>query len=496
MQLSIIIAFLMSVLSAQWVTDNGTVPNEWLGQWAGGFSQGWGSVCLVIGTILFYWSLTRVTVKVLLGRMKRLGFQDHSTRRMQARTQFQLQVLILVLFAGQLTVGGWAGFICLDLGLGGVAVLWEAALILPFIAMLLIKWDGLYAVNHFERGSLVSEQLAEGHATRPIWSKRQYMVFQIRHGLLILLVPLLLIFGLRDLAQWAVVVWFGETEGSLWIIEGVFTGVVVMVFILSPLLLRYIWSTRSLPTGPLRERLESFCRVLKMGYRDILLWDTYSAVANAAVMGVIRPVRFLLLSDALIENMKDEEIEAVFGHEAGHVKHHHILFLVLGIVGFGMVGMALLQLVEGVWSNMGAQAAPWSWLVYGSGPIMIVMLMILFGWISRRFEAQADVHAALTVGQLDTASNRQDNFQSTKGLSPHGAQVMGSALRRIAVLNGISAVGRSWRHGSISGRIAFLEGLAREDGLLNRFSRKVLVIKAAIVLSVILGAAGCWLLNN
>ena len=493
--MSIIIAFLMSVLSAQWVTDNRTVPNEWLGQWAGGFSQGWGSVCLVTGTILFYWSLTRVTVKVLLGRMKRLGFRDHSTRRMQARTQFQLQGLILVLFAGQLTVGGWAGFICLDLGLGGVAVLWEAALILPFIAMLLIKWDGLYAVNHFERGSLVSEQLAEGHATRPIWSKRQYMVFQIRHGLLLLLVPLLLIFGLRDLAQWAVDVWIGQTAGSLWIIEGVFTGVVVMVFILSPLLLRYIWSTRSLPAGPLRERLESFCRVLRMGYRDILLWDTYSAVANAAVMGVIRPVRYLLLSDALIENMKDEEIEAVFGHEAGHVKHHHILFLVLSIVGFGMVAMAMLQLVEKVWSGM-AQGVARNSLVYGSGPIMMVTLVMLFGWISRRFEAQADVHAALTVGKLDTASNRQGDSQSPKGLRPHGAQVMGSALRRIAVLNGISAEGRSWRHGSISGRVAFLERLAREDGLLNRFSRKVLVIKAAIVLSVILGGGGCWLLNN
>ena len=496
MQVSIIIAFLMSVLSAEQVTENGSVPNEWLGQWTGGFSQGWGSLCLVSGTILFYWSLTRVTVKILLARMNRLGFRDYRTRRLQVRVEFLLQVLILVLFAGQLTVGGWAGFICLEMGLGNVAVLWEAGMILPFIALLAIKWDGFYAVNHFMRGSVISEQLAEGHSARPIWSKKQYMVFQLRHGLLILLVPLLLIFGLRDVTQWTVDRWFAQTAGNTWIIEGVFTGVVVIVFILSPLLLRFIWATRSLPAGPLRQRLESFCRDLKMGYRDILLWDTYSVVANAAVMGVIRPVRYLLLSDALIENMRDEEIEAVFGHEAGHVKHHHILFLVLGIVGFGMVGMALLQLVEGVWSNMGAQAAPWSWLVYGSGPIMIVMLMILFGWISRRFEAQADVHAALTVGQLDTASNRQDNFQSTKGLSPHGAQVMGSALRRIAVLNGISAVGRSWRHGSISGRIAFLEGLAREDGLLNRFSRKVLVIKAAIVLSVILGAAGCWLLNN
>jgi len=231
-----------------------------------------------------------------------------------------------------------------------------------------------------------------------------------------------------------------------------------------------------------------------MGYRDILLWDTYSAVANAAVMGVIRPVRYLLLSDALIENMRDEEIEAVFGHEAGHVKHHHILFLVLSIVGFGMVGMALLQLIEKVFSDM-AETAAQSWLIYGSGPMMIGMLMLLFGWISRRFEAQADVHAAITVDQFDTASNTQDDCQSPKALRPHGAEVMGSALKRIAVLNGISAEGRSWRHGSISGRVAFLEALAQEDGLMHRFFRKILLIKAAILLSVILGGAGCWFLN-
>jgi len=450
----------------------------------------------VFGTILFYWSLTRVTVKILLARMNRLGFRDHRTRRLQVRVEFLLQILILVLFAGQLTVGGWAGFICLGLGLGNAAVLWEVGLILPFIALVMIKWDGFYAVNHFMRGSVISEQLAEGHAARPIWSKRQYMVFQLRHALLLLLVPLLLIFGLRDLTQWVVDLWFAETTGNMWIIDGVFSGVVVIVFILSPLMLRYIWATRSLPAGPLRDRLESFCRDLKMGYRDILLWDTYSAVANAAVMGVVRPVRYLILSDALVENMRDEEIEAVFGHEAGHVKHHHILFLVLSIVGFGMMGMAGLQLTEGAWSDTQGPGAVRSWMLYSSGPIMIVMLMLLFGWISRRFEAQADVHAALTVGQFDTASNRQDDLQSPKALRPYGAEVMGAALRRIAVLNGISAQGRSWRHGSISGRIAFLERLAQENGLLNRFSRKVLLIKAAIVLSLILGGTGCWMLNN
>ena len=47
-------------------------------------------------------------------------------------------------------------------------------------------------------------------------------------------------------------------------------------------------------------------------------------IVNAAVMGIVAPLRYVLITDAMIEQMDDTKIEAVFGHEAGHVKHHHI----------------------------------------------------------------------------------------------------------------------------------------------------------------------------
>ena len=44
-----------------------------------------------------------------------------------------------------------------------------------------------------------------------------------------------------------------------------------IIFIFSPLLLRRIWLTRTLPDGPLRTQLEEFCRKIKLGYRNIIL---------------------------------------------------------------------------------------------------------------------------------------------------------------------------------------------------------------------------------
>ena len=87
-----------------------------------------------------------------------------------------------------------------------------------------------------------------------------------------------------------------------------------------------------------------------LNYRRILIWESDGMVVNAAVMGLFRPVRYILLSDGLLEMMDDAKIEAVFGHEAGHVKCRHIEFYLLfavlsmlivgGYHGAGHAGLA------------------------------------------------------------------------------------------------------------------------------------------------------------
>ena len=77
-----------------------------------------------------------------------------------------------------------------------------------------------------------------------------------------------------------------------------------------------------------------------MRYRDILVWHTHYNMGNAAVMGVVPQMRYVLLSDLLLERMDDEQIEAVFAHEIGHVVHRHMVWYVIFFltVVFGELG--------------------------------------------------------------------------------------------------------------------------------------------------------------
>ena len=499
MQISVLIAVFVALFAAGLAESPGKDSSGWLADMNP-------TPCLALmgGAILIFASVCRLTTRFLLEWLERMGWQNRSAVRAPARVDLILQTSLLFLYAGLLTQGGWAMLICNRWRLGHTVLLWEIALLLPFVLMLLIKWYCFYPINYFIRGYVVAGQLAQGSSARPVWSRSQFMAFQIRHGLLILLVPLLLIFALHDLIELISRHVLPDSRVLMVIIDTVGAATVIAIFILSPYLLRYIWSTRSLPTGPLRDRLVAFCERLQFRYRDILLWNSYSAVANAAVMGLFWQVRYVLMSDALIENMPDEQIEAVFGHEAGHVKHHHILFLVLFIVASGSMVFLLLDLMDyGI--NEALTRAPYladynDGIMYGWMLLLITGWASLFGWVSRRFERQADVHAALTMKSPDESLDEApENTGAIWRPGPHdrlglrGAAVVGSALERIALLNGISIHNRSWRHSSIASRVAFLQQLVKERGAMSRFTQTVLLIKACILLGIVAnGGVWCW----
>ena len=118
----------------------------------------------------------------------------------------------------------------------------------------------------------------------------------------------------------------------------------LLVLVLSPLFVRLAWPTRPLPPGPLRDRLEHLAK--RFGFRctDILVWDTGHVLVNAGVTGALPWFRYVLLTDALIENLNPLEVAAVFGHEIGHIAHRHLFYF--GFFFVGSLGvMALLAKV-------------------------------------------------------------------------------------------------------------------------------------------------------
>ena len=72
-------------------------------------------------------------------------------------------------------------------------------------------------------------------------------------------------------------------------------------------------------------------------------------------------------------------------------------------------------------------------------------------------------------------------------LCPVGIRIFADALANVARSNGLDPAGRSWRHGSIATRIAFLEGLERRPDQEGKFQRGVARLR--IVLGVVLVVA-------
>ncbi|MCF7956992.1 MAG: M48 family metalloprotease [Phycisphaerae bacterium] len=467
MQITVILGIFLALL----VGETAAEMPDWL-RWMTGPQ----TVTLTLGILLLFGSLVHISTKMLITTLENARDISRTLMSLPGRVDLIMRVLVFALFAVQLTLGGWARQVCIDWQFNQWVIVDEILLIVPLLIMILTKWYCFYPVNRFIKEYIVAGQLADGVSARPVWSRRQYMSFQIRHGLLIILVPLLLILAYKDSVE-LIVHHYNVVQGRLIFGESteMIKELMIMagagcVFLLSPLLIKRIWHTRPLPDGPLRMKLEEFCRQLGFKYRDILLWDTYSAVSNAAVMGLLRPVRYVVISDAVIENMSDQQIEAVFGHEVGHIKHHHILFLMLIIFGAGGLAVSLFELLA---HRVGALDVRYSdFIIYGCGAMLVLGWLFLFGFISRCFERQADVYAAWAIDR-----------QSSDSLSNHGAGVMAGALYRIAMLNGISPATRSYRHSSIGSRMEFLNSLADRDGAMAHYAKWMTVIKIALAMA-------------
>ena len=119
-----------------------------------------------------------------------------------------------------------------------------------------------------------------------------------------------------------------------------------------------------------------------------------------------------------------------------------------------------------------------------------------FGWLSRRFEREADLFGArcVTPSAEDCrmpCAVHGDDQRTPVGpgrVCATGAAIFTSALDRVAVLNGIPHEERSWRHSSIGSRIRFLTSLAGDPRRAARFERLLKRVKTAVLTAAVVGA--------
>ena len=389
----------------------------------------------------------------------------------------QLERLWLLVGSAGLLAGGYADWVSRGLGLRSVPVVGAWAAVTPFAAAMTISWLLGYPAHRALRSHMCDARPI-GEAPLKIWTRGQYLLFQIRTHLLMIGVPLSLIVLAQDILRLYVRPALDPATADYAIPLAMILSAVT-VLVAAPLLIRRVWPTESLPAGPLRTELAAMCDRLRLGRRDILLWRSHGVLANAAVMGLIRPVRYVLLSDALLERMDRRKVLAVCAHEAGHVVGHHMFTIGLFALSTALLAGAA---AEAVYMTFSYPA--WAIEVFFLS-VMAPVWVFGFGWLSRRLERQCDVAAAWAMGKLSGADDEAgaDIDWDDPTITPRGAAILASALERVADLNGMSANQPNWRHGSIGWRVRHVLSLAAGGGSRAGIDRLIRRIKLGLWLA-------------
>jgi len=402
---------------------------------------------------------------------------------------------------------------------------------LPAFAAWAALWWSQYPADRSLREQTLLDDLEADLPVHAPPSFRTYFLSNLRLQILFTTVPVLAIILLRDVFALGVAAWRGPAAVKGDAVE--FATMLLstaLVFALAPEILRRVLQTQPLPDSPLRRRLEAMCRRVGMRYRDILLWRTQNHMGNAAVMGIIPPVRYILLSDLLLERMDDDQIEAVFAHEVGHVVHRHMAWYVVVILIFTL---ALVSAGQFMPKETPAVAGVPGGLLDVLLPVGVMgMFLVYFGFLSRRFERQADVYAARTIERnarersgvrVETAADganvppevRTPDANppcSTSHVGEYGAMVFASALHRVAVMNNIPLRPRrrprggllkraghtvdniveslhNWLHGSILHRTEYIRGLSADPAATHRFDRFMIGLYCTLLFALFACAA-------
>lgn len=355
------------------------------------------------------------------------------------------RAFLLADFAAVIYLLNWSYFVNVTCRLDSVILVGELLTFAPFVLMLLLAWVPLYRVEVMLR-----------HGA---WSLRDYVEFNLRQYVLFILAPFLVLVVLVDVwdmyVSHAAQIWLLDS-GAVYPIYGVLA---VGFYVASPLLLRYVWLTETLPDGPLRRKLDELCRRARVGYSRILVWNTLGGqIVNACVSGSVRYLRYILLTDSLLLHLTTDEVTAVFGHEVGHVRRRHMLFYFMYVLAFLIVLMAPAteRRISFLGTGTGGQVGE---IVLGAA-LLVLYWGVLFGYISRRFEREADVEATQLTG------NRFDFI---------------NALEKISALGNRPRRARSWRHFSIANRVQFLLDMAEDPLVPAAHERQVRVLKGLCV---------------
>ena len=411
--------------------------------------------------ILLFTAAATVTPSVLvylLGRYTTRALATNSADFLHRRFRINqaaigFDVLVLAGFVCNVYILNLPVFIHQTLHFLNLPHIRHAFSILPLIAGLMLIRLALYEIDRGARGNTAKRlEFLKVHF--------KFLIFP--------LLPLLIYFILLD-----VIDGFPGTERFFvehtYLFLALMALLVLLVYIYAPHLVSRIGKMLPLADIRLKEKINRLAEQGKIRYKKIVVWQTGSlSIANAAVAGIVRWSRQIFLTDALLAYFSDEEIETIVAHEFGHVRYNHIptyfIFSMTYFLGYAIfsiyVGEPILSLLPESAILTSIEA-----IVF-----LFVYFVLLFGYLSRRFEHQADLYAVELTG----------NPAAFK-----------SALNRLSQLNFLPySIQRVFEifhtHPSIHRRIELIDRFEENDSRSVRYQGYLVEVKILVVLLPVL----------
>lgn len=334
----------------------------------------------------------------------------------------------------QLAAFRWLGLAVVVLCLGGFGLarslgsvpilqhsmlLQATILLMPAVVILTGTWSAEHRygvlLNYTEKGL--------GNHLRTVWQL-------FRSGVAWLIAPLLILLGISDLV--ALLPISQTTAGWM-------TAAIILLFVPLglPWLIRHLFKT-----GPLSAPDESWVRGLMTaaGLRRTraVRWETGGRSFNAMVAGFVPPLRTLLVSDRLLDELPREQIAMVILHEAAHLRRRHVPIRMLALLPAWGIGSAVTRL-----------AGEQSWAMVAGSIVGIGMTMLILRIVAYRTEYDADVQACRMAVEI---SESVDQVPTTY---EQASEVLSAALVRVT-FDQPAARKATWLHPGVADRVDWM----------------------------------------
>lgn len=237
------------------------------------------------------------------------------------------------------------------------------------------------------------------------------------------------------------------------------------LLIFFPYFIQKIWACTPFPEGDLKNRLTQICQKAHFKHAGMKIWTIMNDHLTAGIIGVIPNFRYVMFTERLLKALPPESIEAILAHEIGHNKYRHLLLYPFILSGMTVCAGLFFYLTSDLLLNILKTANvsyPFLWwdllnpviILSLYGLIFVGYFRFVFGYFSRLFERQADLHL----------------FEL--GISPSH---LIHALKAVAYTSG-GYESPNWHHYSIKQRVEFLYACMQNPLLVRKHHRKVKIV--------------------